>query len=285
MAISLSSVKARIKSITEVAKVTKTVQKSAVGKFKMNLKLLKPALKIHESLESIISTDFVRFMNYMPEAFGNKESDRILLVYIASDRGLCASFNHHVESFVNNIIKKTSSEDFDFICVGKKSYSHCKISKFNVLEYINADLSKDLLYDLSAAIVDLYMNLRTEYKYMLVVYSGYDSFYTQTPCAHSLFDLVDHNKDNETDYMTEYGKDFDSVADSIIVHYLNSIVYIALINSIIGESAARAFNMDTATNNANELRDELLLQRNAIRQANVTMELNEIVSALDALGD
>ena len=121
--------------------------------------------------------------------------------------------------------------------------------------------------------------LAGEFDQIVVAYTNFVSVLAQTPAAMQLLPLKKPEKKestNQGDIL--YEGDSEEVFAAIIPEYLGGVIYGALCESRASEQAARRAAMDSATQNADDMIDDLSLKFNRARQAAITQEITEIVA-------
>ena len=156
-----------------------------------------------------------------------------------------------------------------------------------MLSLIKAVFFDDLNFNNAAAIAEELMNsfVQGEYDKIVIVYNKFKNAATQIATAEQFLPIVAAEKDSEVnlDYIFEPSKE--QIVEGLIPKSLKTQLYKAVRDSFAAEHGARMTAMHKATDNAKELRDELLLTYNKARQAAITNEILEIVGGAEALND
>lgn len=113
-----------------------------------------------------------------------------------------------------------------------------------------------------------------------LVYTKFINNILFQPTALQLLPIAKINPQQNS--LFEFEPDAQTVLETTILLYLNTIIYSAISESQVSEQASRRLAMENATNNANELKDNLTLQYNRSRQAKITQEIAEIIAAADS---
>jgi F-type H+-transporting ATPase subunit gamma len=212
-----------------------------------------------------------------------REPQNVLLIGIASDRGLCGSFNNNVLKSINNFINE-NNYNFKGIAIGKKVRDFLKKKNIETIKQIEGVRTADynLIGDISKSICNLYREEKIDRVYL--VYNHFISAISQKIVFDQLLPVEQENLETDeyvVDYLTEPG--LGAILDVIIPQYVSNEIYTAWLDSIASEHAARMTSMDNATKNAGEMIDKLTLLFNRVRQATITKELMEIIGGKEAL--
>lgn len=198
-------------------------------------------------------------------------------IVIAGDRGLAGAYNSNV--------LKTAWDEIDgnkafVLPIGKKAVDFFRSRQCTLLteQYAQADeIDVQDCFSIARQQCDAY--LASEFDQVRVVYTSFVSLLSQAPVTLQLLPLAktkSTKKQHQADIL--YEPDPAAVLDAIIPEYVGGILYNALCESHAAEHAARRMAMNAATDNANEMIDDLSLQYNRTRQAAITQQITEIVA-------
>jgi F-type H+-transporting ATPase subunit gamma len=214
-----------------------------------------------------------------------REVKNILFVTITSNRGLCGGFN-------SNIIKRTSAlikQEFEkynssIISIGKKSSEYFPKNGFNVIS-THDDLYNEITFDAVSEIAESIMNdfANAKYDKVFLVYNQFKNAATQIIMNENYLPVETPEDESATigDYIFEPSKE--EIVDVLIPKSLKTQLFKAILDSHAAEHGARMTAMHKATDNANDLKDDLTLFYNKARQAAITGEILEIVGGAEAL--
>ncbi len=217
-----------------------------------------------------------------------REVSKVLLVVVTSNRGLCGGFNSSIsKEVIKTVEEKYSNVEVDLFSIGKKGTDTLS-KQFNVVATRN-DIFDDLTFDNVAAIAEKLMSLFAEgtYDKIELVYNQFKNAATQLPQVEQFLPIKpieggDASAIN-SDYIFEPSKL--EIVEALIPKSLKTQLYKGIRDSFASEHGARMTAMHKATDNAKELRDELLLTYNKARQAAITNEILEIVGGAEALNN
>ena len=222
-----------------------------------------------------------------------RDKEKILLVLISSNRGLCGAFNANVikatiQRALSNFNSQMMGNQVDFIAIGKKGNDFLTKKNYNVI-YNGSELFDNLTFDGVAAIAEKIMELFSEgeYDHVDVVYNAFKNAGTQILTTEQFLpiqveDMAENSgSSSNVDYIFEPTKEY--IVQELIPRSLKLQFYKAILDSHAAEHGARMTAMHKATDNATELLKELNLQFNKARQASITNEILEIVGGAEAL--
>jgi F-type H+-transporting ATPase subunit gamma len=280
-----------VKSIKQITYAMKMVAAARIKKAQNSMLASRPfAIKMDEMLSKLYAEmrgeDFKRASTY--DLFvNNNDKNKIGLVLITSDKGLCGSFNSNLIKKTLNFIKENRDKKIYFISVGKKGRDFIKRIKD-----INMEISYEMIgifpkvnYTHSNLLSENIIKMYREKKISRVhiIYNEFKSMIKQEIKEYLFLPLeykFNPNKDN-TDFYFEPDKI--TLMEGLLIRYINSQVYRILLESQAAELSARMNAMENASENAGELIDALSLKMNKTRQAMITPELTEIVGGASSL--
>ncbi len=283
----LKEIRNRITSIGSTMQITSAMKMVSAAKLKKAqdaITAMRPySSKLTELLQSLSATlDSDAGGAYSTQ----RDVNKVLLVTITSNRGLCGGFNSSVIKETVKTIKNTyNGVSVDILSIGKKG--HDILSKeYSILENRN-DLFDDLTFENVAVVADQLMNLYVDgaYDKIEIIYNRFKNAATQIVQVEQFLPIqpAEGDVDANMDYIFEPSKE--SIVLDLIPKSLKTQLYKSIRDSFAAEHGARMTAMHKATDNAKELRDDLLLTYNKARQAAITNEILEIVGGAEALNN
>ena len=281
----LKEIRNRISSVTSTMKITSAIKMVSAAKLKKAqdaITAMKPySEKLNElmaSFSDVISSSSISYLA------SERPVKKVLIVAIASNRGFCGAFNSNIIKQAKTIMsdQRFSSASFEFIVIGKKANDI--LSKTETISQNTSDIFDDLSYDSSSLIVDKIIEDFADEKYdhVEMIYNSFKNAANQIIKSEQFLPIV-NNSSEETlqDYIFE--PSMESIVSVLVPKSLKIQLFKALRDSFASEHGARMTAMHKATDNATELKDELVLTYNKARQAAITNEILEIVSGAEAL--
>ena len=284
----LKEIRNRITSIKSTMQITSAMKMVSAAKLKKAqdaIIAMRPySSKLTELLQNLSSTlDGETGGGFSSQ----REVSKVLLVVLTSNRGLCGGFNSSItKEVVKTIEEKYTNVSVDLFAIGKKGAD--VLSKDYNLVATRNDVYDDLSFENVAAIADKLMNLYLDGSYdkIELVYNQFKNAATQIPQVEQFLPIkpVENvNTSTNSDYIFEPSKV--EIVEALIPKSLKTQLYKSIRDSFASEHGARMTAMHKATDNAKELRDELLLTYNKARQAAITNEILEIVGGAEALNN
>ena len=283
----LKEIKSRITSVKSTIQITSAMKMVSAAKLKKAqdaiIQLRPYSNKLTEIMSSVSSASEDSSQNKYLEV---RDVNKILLVPITSNRGLCGGFNANILKKTVEIEKELNSKsELTILSIGKKSSEFFKKNKYNV-HSTHDDVFQDVNYEDVSKIAELILNDFANEKFdkVILVYNQFKNAATQIVMQEDFLPLnktQSENSQEAIDYIYEPGKD--EILNELIPKSLKTQLFKAILDSNASEHGARMTAMHKATDNATELKNELTLSYNKARQAAITGEILEIVGGAEAL--
>jgi F-type H+-transporting ATPase subunit gamma len=220
-----------------------------------------------------------------------REANKILIVPVSSNRGLCGAFNANVIKEVERLCKvdfksQSTINNVDILAIGKQAQKLLKSHGYNVVGDHN-DLYSHINFENVSAIAKELMDAFSSKKYdkVVLVYNEYKNAAVQILRSEQFLPMelpkCDGKDDCNHDYIIE--PDVPTFIKTVIPDALKTMFYRVILESLASEHGARMTSMHKATDNATEMLSELQLQYNKARQGAITTEILEIVGGAVAL--
>ena len=280
----LKEIRSRISSVSSTMQITGAMKMVSAAKLKKAqdaIIAMKPyAYKLKQLLEHLSSALGSENV-YNPRKGAVK---RVLLVAITSNRGLCGAFNANVVKKVIELTQTTyKDKEVQYYTIGKKGNDVLKKTD-KVLDNNNHIFDK-LTFANAASLAEALMTRYTngEFDQIVLVYNSFKNAATQILTEEAFLPIqpVVTDKKTVTDYLYEPSKQ--EIVTQLIPRSLKTQLFKALRDSVAAEHGARMTAMHKATDNAQDLKNELILTYNKARQATITGEIIEIVGGSEAL--
>jgi F-type H+-transporting ATPase subunit gamma len=288
----LKEVRNRIKSVTSTQQITKAMKMVSAAKLRRAqdaiLQMRPYAQKLQEMLSNIVSSASGDMELHLA---AERPVERVLLIPVTSDRGLCGAYNTNVIKLTRSLIAEKyaaqhAKGNVTILPLGKKGYEFFSRYGFKVVDdfwTVFSDLSFDNVRQ--AAIYAQQAFLNKEYDRVEIVYSQFRNAATQVFVAEPYLPIPkvvnDGGAKKQSDFIFE--PSMEVLMQELMPKILNTQVYKAVLDANASEHGARMTAMDKASENANELLRSLKISYNRARQAAITTELTEIVSGAAAL--
>lgn len=293
----LKEVKERIVSIRNTQKITRAMKLVSASKLKRatdRITQMRPYTdKLFGILQNILANVSVEDLN-LNFSKEPKEVNKVLIILLTSDKGLCGGFNSNLIKQAKILINKQykhlhKDENITLLTIGKKGFDAFKRDEElnTVTTYI--DLFKDLNFEAAAEVAEYAMDgfLSGIFDKVHVVYPEFKNAATQVFKSEQFLPIAElpvvegKEKDFEADFIFEPKKE--ELVKELIPKILKTQFFRFLLDNNASEHGARMVAMDKATDNAGALEKELNLIYNRQRQAAITTQILEIVGGAAAL--
>jgi len=289
----LKLIRTRISSVKSTRQITSAMKMVAAAKLRKaqdKIVRLRPyANKLHEILvgltQSLVDIE-------EDNIYGRKSNhEKILVVVITSNRGLCGGFNSNVIKEIRRVVgekyhDQQAKGNLWFIAIGKKGFDYLRKQKQNIIEEDN-HLFHNLTFENVSVVAEKIMESFVSGRFDRVdlIYNQFKNAAVQNLTNEIFLPVETISTDKKTttviDYIYEPTKE--EIINELIPKSLKIQFYKAIIDSFVAEHGARMTAMHKATDNATQLIKELTLQYNKARQASITNQILEVVSGDEAL--
>jgi len=282
---SLLDIRRRIRSVKNTQQLTKAMKTVSAAKLRRSQDRVLSARPYADQLKRVLGNLTARLENVSHSLLEVRAEQRILLVVVTADRGLCGAFNANILRAATAFLRDHSEQTVTLATVGRKGRDFFRRRGIPIRsEFVNifAKLDYGHARDISEAVVQAYSEAEVDAVY--IVYNEFKSVIQQRVVVEKLLPLSrgDLQETRPTlDYIFEQPPQ--EIFNRLLPRYVEVQVYRALLESAASEHGARMASMDTASRNAGEMIDLLTLNMNRIRQAAITREIIEVVSGAGAL--
>ena len=284
-----SEIRTQITSIKNTQKITKAMQMVASSKMRKTQARMAASRPYAEKMLQVIGHLSMAHPEYKHPFLVTRECKRVGLIVVSTDRGLCGGLN-------TNLFKACVTEMRQWQEQGKAEVDVCALgSKGSVfMRRIGANLVADaghlgdvpVMADIIGTLKVMFDKYRDgEIDKLFIAANVFVNTMTQAPTVMQLLPLAQPEKPQVSDKLWDYIYEPEAaeVLDDLLLRYVESLVYQALVENVASEQAARMIAMRSATDNASDLMDELQLIYNKARQAAITQEISEIVGGAAAV--
>lgn len=282
----MNDIKRRIKSVTSTKQITKAMELVATAKLKRARTKLDASKPYFNKILNSITEIMTHSKGIRHPFIDDREVNNTLYIVITGDRGLAGGYNSNICKLVEQSVKDKSSAKL--ITIGSKGRDFFKARGYEVIDsYIGVSEtpSLEVAQEISKQAMKMYCD--KEIDEIKVVYTEFVSTIAYEPRALTLLPVkVENNEEelgeDEFPIIFRYEPSPESVLEYLVPKYMNSVIYGACVESSASESGSRRIAMENATDNAEEMIDDLQLIYNRARQAAITQEISEIVAGADA---
>jgi F-type H+-transporting ATPase subunit gamma len=289
----LKEIRIRLNSVRSTRQITSAMKMVSAAKLRKAQDAIIQMRPFSKKLQEIYKTASRTFSEPSDNVFLQTNlSDRVLLVVISSNRGLCGAFNSNVVKKTMNVIAEKYESarrlnKLDIFCVGKKGQDILRSKLFSIID-TNHTVFDKLIFENSCLIADKLIAdfLTKKYSTIELVYNQFRNAAVQDVVIERFLPVTIDKPVNEQDIESLnyiYEPSAELLLQKLIPLALRISFHKALLDSWASEHGARMTAMHKATDNATDFIRDLELTYNKARQASITKELTEIVSGANAL--
>lgn len=287
----LKEIRTRISSIESTQKITSSMKLVSAAKLRRAQSFIHYLRPYSEKLTEILHnlSAAAESMENMA-LFEQRAPEKVVIVAITSNKGLCGAFNANIIKTVNHLVEERYAEqhragNVKLVCIGKKGYEQLQ-ANYPVIEHNETLLDKPEFSEIANICERLTQAfLQHETDKVDIVYNQFLNAATQRITVEGFLPISNIQSDEQgpvtQDYIIEPSPE--EVLTELIPKILKNQLYKTLCDSIASEHGARMISMTKATDNATEILRDLRLKYNNARQSSITNELIEIVSGAEAL--
>jgi len=288
MGASLKEIKRQSVAVDKTRQITRAMNMVAASKLKAAQVKMENFRPYAGKLMEVFSSLSGRVVSTTNPLLAVRDSNRIRVIIMTSDRGLCGGFNTNVIKEVEKFTraKKAEGKDVSLIAVGKKGRDSFRKKITIAGEHIDQLSRFDIGLASRIAQGAIPPFIAQEYDELYLCYNEFRSVASQRPVMVRLLPAASVGTDEEeteaaADYVYEPSEE--ELLAHIVPLYLRVLIYKGLLETSAGEHGARMVSMDNATSNCEEMIQSLTQKFNRARQAAITAELMDIVGGTEAL--
>lgn len=270
--------KRRIKSVEATQKITNAMELVATAKLKKVKKQMEQTKVYSEMVFETVSNILSQPIDFESPFLMKNGVSKKLIIFMTSTIGLCGGYNNNTLK----LLRQESNHDDEVIVIGTRGAEVIRDTQLQVIERISHvnELTPDLCQKVMKQAISRYtMGFVGSIQ---LIYTEYVNPLTFEPRIIQLLPVVPTKQLAGTHKELVFEPSAKEVLDYMIPMYLNSVLFGRLIESQTSEQASRRNAMESATDNAEDLREQLLLEYNRARQASITQEISEIVAGASA---
>jgi F-type H+-transporting ATPase subunit gamma len=280
-------IRTQIASITNTQKITKAMEMVAASKMRRAQERMLATRPYAAKIQNVVSHLSHAHPEYHHPYLIQRKAKRVGLIIISTDRGLCGGLNINLFKSVVTAMKAWDADglEIDLTLIGSKGSAFFKHLGANITATATHLGDAPSIVELIGTVkvmLDSYAAGGIDQLY--IAHNEFENTMSQHPVMKQLIpvtDGADKQLDTHWDYI--YEPDSKPVMDALMIRYIESLVYQSVVENVACEQAARMVAMKSATDNADDLIDELQLIYNKARQTAITQEISEIVSGAAAV--
>jgi len=278
----LRQIKNRIKSIGNTRKITKAMEMVSGSKLSKVKHLFLMSKPYHEAMQAMLY-DIISDSPGIKNALIHKREHikKITLCIVTSDTGLCAAYNSNVIKCAEDFLRARKGTVVKIVAIGREGYTHFRASGYTITKsYLNlyGRFTQATFDQITSTLIGLYTAGVTDEVY--AAYTVFKASLRHTPVVEKLLNIEPVSGGRK--YYT-FEPSAQALVDSLASRFISQKIRTILLEALTSEHSARMLAMKTATDNADDLVDQLTLARNKARQFAITKEVLEIAASAEAL--
>jgi F-type H+-transporting ATPase subunit gamma len=280
----LIDIRRRIRSVRSTQQITKAMKMVSAAKLRRAQEAMFAARPYARKMMEVLNSMASRATPDAHPLLQERGHEKVLLVVITADKGLCGAFNANIIRTAGRFLADRKDGAVELALVGRKGRDFfrrravkvrsARVGVFQALRYQAArELAQELMQSFTSGEADQ----------VFLVYNEFKSVIQQRLVIDRLLPIERHAlhaQEPSLDYL--YEPEPAGIFATILPKHVEVQVWKALLESQAAEQGARMTSMDAATNNASEMIDRLTLHMNKVRQAAITNEIIEVVSGAGA---
>ena len=275
MAQSRQAIQARISSVSSTKKITKAMQLIASSKLTRQRQIMEENRSYAQGLQELF-TMVLRSAGDDSMYLNENQGKPSFIFVITSDMGLCGGYNANVYRMIQD----------DVVMIGIRGSAWISKRNYNVKNVLS-DLDEDDVYDALSKCMQDALDLfeKKEISKIQILYTHYKNTLTFVPTLETVLPVSKPQEEKKSGMHADmiFEPDKETMLQNMIPMVTKSILYSRYLESKTSEQASRRMAMESATDNAEELQDNLELAYNRVRQGAITQEITEIVGGANAL--
>jgi F-type H+-transporting ATPase subunit gamma len=278
-------IRRRIRSVKNTQQITKAMKMVAAAKLRRAQDRMMAARPYAAALRQVLASVASRVdMSKHPLLQTREQENKVLLLVVTADRGLCGAFNTNVIRAAQNAIAEKGWQEVHLLPIGRKAFDFFKRRPLPIRRQatqVYQALSLETAHEIAQTLINDFVS--GEFDAIYVLYNEFKSIIAQRVTLERLLPL-DRSWTDIPEPAIEYiyEPSVEGILSDLLPKHIEFQLYRVLLESAAAEQGARMTAMESATKNASEMIDHLTLTYNRIRQAAITKEIIEIVSGAAA---
>jgi len=293
---SLRDIKLRIRAVKNISQITQAMKMVAAAKLRRVQERVEKGKPYSATMAEMVGMLAPNVHEFSHPLLATRPVNRVGVIVIAADKGLCGSYNTNVlrlaQTFVNRQVAEHGADSVRLLTVGRKAGDYFRRRAYNVdasFPSLGDKGGYEAVRQISNAVTGMFLSGGVDEVHM--IYTEFRSVISQKPLAIKFLPIEPPAGDESATPESGAGGRSDFIFEPAIPELLGALlprfvetrVYQLLLEGVASEFGARMSAMTSATKNADEQAQELTLQFNRTRQANITKELLDIVGGAEAL--
>jgi F-type H+-transporting ATPase subunit gamma len=297
----LQDLRRRIRAVQSTRQITKAMKMVSAAKLRRAQERVVAARPYTVKMMQIFNDLTRRAPEYRHPLLGTSDEqtaevgakERILLALVTGDKGLCGPFNTNLIKRAQEFLREHQGAEVELAIIGRRGYDYFKRRPVKIRShYLGITGSGRVSYAdvqrITGQLISDFTNEEAGFDRVFLIYSEFKSALQQRPVLDQLLPVgtsVGENAAVANESLVEYlyEQPADDIFGAILPKLIETQVHRALLESVASEMGARMTAMESASKNADEVIDRLMLNMNRVRQASITREIIEVISGAGAL--
>ncbi len=280
----LIDIRRRIRSVKSTQQITKAMKMISAAKLRRAQEAIFAARPYARRMLQVLNSLATRAEKDAHPLLMDNEGNRVMLVVITADKGMCGAFNTNIIRQATRFLDEHDAREVELGLVGRKGRDHFRRRSYRVRsEHVGIfqALAFPVAQKLARQLIEIYTS--GEVDEIHLVYNEFKSIVQQRVLVEQQLPIQPielSEEESALDYL--YEPEPARIFEHLVPKHVEIQVWRALLESAAAEHGARMAAMDSATKNAGEMIDDLTLYMNKVRQAAITREIIEVVSGAGA---
>jgi len=287
-------IKRRIRSVRNTQQITRAMKFVAAARLRRAQEKAVSARPFTRALSRVVHSAALRTPETTHPLLQRRPEERVLLLVVSGERGLCGAFNSNVMRRAIEFLRERPAQKLQVMSLGRKARDAMRKQRWEIIaEYVDITTKADpaRAAEIAHKLTELYNSAEVDAIY--IVFNEFKSVLAQNLTLQKVLPVepdpalageAAELADGATPVGYLYEESPDELFARLLPRFVQAQVFRALAESAASEHAARMTAMDSATNNAGDLIDKLTLYMNKVRQAAITKEIIEVVSGAASAG-
>jgi F-type H+-transporting ATPase subunit gamma len=276
----IRDIRRRINSAKNIQQITRAMKFVSAARLRKAQDRVISARPYARQMVAVLNSLATRVPEAAHPLLAQRGDDRIELVVITADRGLCGAYNTNIIRKALDFLIRHSDKKVDLNILGKRGRDFFRRRSYSVRHEAIGVLAKPTFADAAAIARDLIEEFtKGEKDQIWLVYNEFKSVVQQRVIMEPILPIQRLENPDDTgrlDYL--YDEPPAEIFSNLLPRHVEAQIFRALLEAAASEQGARMAAMEAATNNAGEMIEDLTLHANKVRQAGITKELIEVVS-------
>jgi len=276
----IRDIRRRINSAKNIQQITRAMKFVSAARLRKAQDRVISARPYARQMVAVLNSLATRVPETAHPLLAQRGDDRVELVVITADRGLCGAYNTNIIRQALDFLIRHSDKKVELNILGKRGRDFFRRRSYSVRHEAIGVLAKPTFADAAAIARDLIEEFtKGEKDQIWLVYNEFKSVVQQRVIMEPILPIQRLENPDDTsrlDYL--YDEPPAEIFSNLLPRHVEAQIFRALLEAAASEQGARMAAMEAATNNAGEMIEGLTLHANKVRQAGITKELIEVVS-------